>query len=155
MATWKPIRLKTNKQDLRWILYTDITNTKEINDCQNFAYRWETSVFSPANDGRHITCGKAIFFLRMQVDPPYWSEYNWRIFAMFQVPNFVSTHIDKASLYSITRRISLHCVENVAWRQHSPHSAHRSPPESPASQKLQQDRQPYAVERSRFSWRWA
>ena len=35
----------------------------------------------------------------------------------------------------------VHCVDNVAVRQHSPHSAHILPPDSPASQQLQQDRQ--------------
>jgi hypothetical protein len=62
MAAWKRIQFKPNQQEVHWILNTDITNTKELNDCQNFECQWETSVFSPEN-GRYITCAKAIFFL--------------------------------------------------------------------------------------------
>ena len=36
----------------------------------------------------------------------------------------------------------VHCVEDVAYRQHPPHSEHSSSPESPATLQLQQDRQP-------------
>jgi len=52
-------------------------------------------------------------------------------------------HIPVTAVVMLESRLAscVHCVENVAYRQHSPHSAHILPPDSPASQQLQQDRQ--------------
>jgi len=53
-----------------------------------------------------------------------------------------SSHQDKQK-YSYTQHMSGNFMFEWPWvRQHSPHSEHSSPPDSPASQQLQQDRQP-------------
>jgi hypothetical protein len=96
MATWKPIQLKPSKQEVRWILNTDITRTNKLY-CQKFWISVGEICIPSSKWLSAYNMRKDEFFLCAQVGSPHRSEYNSRIFALFKAPNFVSTHTHRQS----------------------------------------------------------